>query len=74
MTLSKKVNWASALKASAVRDTTRTIARPLTEVRSAAARNEAEIGRLIDEIGAWLVLGAVSLLGWIAAAAVFGLV
>jgi hypothetical protein len=74
MTLLKKMNRPSALRTGVARETTRTITRPLVQVRSAAVRNEAEIGRLIDEIGAWLVFGSISLLGWIAAAAAFGLV
>jgi len=74
MTLSRKVNRPSALRISALRETTRTMARPLIEVRSVAIRNEVETRRLVEETGDWLLLAGVSLLGWLTAATAIGFV
>ena len=73
MTLSKKTNWAPALRTSVRDRTMRMSPRPRTQTRSIAVWNRVNY-RLVEEIGDWMLLAGVSLVGWIAAAIAFGIV
>jgi hypothetical protein len=73
MALSKKVNWSAALKTSTLRRAIPSRTRPRTDTPSIVSRYRIE-PRLLEEIGDWLLLAGVSLVGWIAAAIAFGIV
>jgi hypothetical protein len=69
MTLSKKTNWAPALRMSVRDRTVRTSARPVTQTRSLRI-DHSHLAELRD----WGILAGVSLAGWITAAIAFGIV
>lgn len=69
MTLSKKTNWAPALRTSVRDRTVRTSARPATQTRSLRIDHSH-----LTELRDWGILAGVSLAGWITAAIAFGIV
>ena len=73
MALLKKMNWGATLRTSALRRAMPVRTRSRTDTPSTVSRYRIE-PRLLDEIGDWLLLAGVSLVGWLAAAIAFGIV
>jgi hypothetical protein len=73
MTLSKKTSWSPAIRESALRSGTPKSTRQRTQTRSIAVWNRVNY-RLVEEIGDWMLLAGVSLVGWITAAIAFGII
>jgi lysozyme family protein len=79
MTLSKKVNWTTALKTGAPHRATRTRRSPHRRA-AAAARPAVQTGPIrvertqLAELRDWGILAGVSLAGWMVAAVAIGLV
>jgi hypothetical protein len=73
MALLKRMNWGATLRTSALRRALDVRTRSRTDAPSIVSRYRIE-PRLLEEIGDWLLLAGVSLVGWLAAAIAFGII